>query len=461
MNQKERISPHNIDAEKSVLGSILIDTDSIDIAVSKIPSSDIFYSPKHQIIYEAMLDLFQWKEPIDTVTMCHELSKRRYKETDKDQLQAIGGRVYIVELSQHVVTSSRIEQYIDIVIEMNDYRRIINTSSEIIKNCYSKLSDPISLANTLSINLMKITQKPEDKTFRLLSSYMPKLIDNLEMIQKGQVSRGIKYGYYELDELTGGARNGELIILGGRPKMGKTALMNCIGSNMAENGISVGVFSAETNSAEYTLRTLCTAARLDSKRLNAGKISERDWQEIGEQTVKIENWKYFINDTPNIEINHLYSQAIKLYKENGVQIIFIDYIQKLTCSTKFQFKRDETSYIVTRLKTLAQELQIPVFALSQLNRNNEMRRDPTPKFSDFKDTGQVEQEADLIMAVHRPGLYIKKKGKDENRWKDKAMLIVLGQRNGPVSDIELYFNPIFTRYENLYDSPAEQPELPY
>ncbi len=447
---------NNIEAERAVLGAIIKDPEAIGIVIAIFSSPEYFYEPKHRGIFSAILSLNEIGEPCDITTVSNELYKRKpTKQGYDNRLVEIGGRVYIVDLVEEVASIANLKHHVKIVAEKYEYRKIVDIAESHIKSAVSQEKSPLEISSEMSQQLLPIGRKLDDRRFRKMSHMMPNLVQRIDDVSNNKGDMGIPFGLIDLDSMLGGGHAGDLIVIGGRPSMGKTALMNCLAAIQCENGKKVAIISAETTEEEYSMRTLCTEARIDSRLLKMGKVA--DWDVIRDTAEQIASWDYFVLDTPAIDINSLVSHVTELKKEEDIDIVYIDYIQILTAKGDFYNEVDMFNCIVRKLKILGKTLNIPVVALSQLNRNVENRHDKRPNLSDFKGTGNIEQDADKVVGLYRPELYVGKKKKDEGKHRNLAIAIVLKHRNGPIGDVHLYFNPIFTRFENIR---AEQPDLP-
>lgn len=456
---KELTLPHNQDAEETVLGCILKEPMAYVEVAKTLTDPQMFFSPKCRLIYECMTEMVLSNEAIDIVPLADELSKWECKP-HASALEAIGGRSYLSYLTNDIVSAANIGKYAQIVAEKYQYRKIISLAGELQETAYSQSSLPAALIAEASQKLLRVAEQRDDRFFRKVSSYGDEILEHLQLVTTGKKPTGIPFGFERLDHATAGAQKADFIVIGGRPSQGKTALLDNMAQNQATLGYSVGVFSAETKGSEYSLRTLCTRGHLDSMKLKRGQMSADDWDKLTKAHSEVVRFKYYVDDTAAIDINSLMAKAAKGRDDLGLDIIYIDYIQKLRYPSHFPNKREATNYVVASLKNLAKSLDIPICGLSQLNRNLEMRQYKAPILSDFKESGDIEQEADLILGIWRPEHYIKTKKKGENKYQNLAEVLILKQRNGPLDIVPLYFNKYHTRFENMAaDHQTEYPEV--
>jgi len=431
--------PQSFESEQALLGCIIKDPDVMTAILPIISDHTQMYTPRHQKIFLAAKALHYAKEPIDFTTVAAELDKRK-------ALYEAGNVSYLVELYDATGTTVNATTYAKKIIEKYQYRRLIQTSGEIAQAALDQQYTPQELASMLSQQLITLTSERTSREFKLISDYTGELIQHLDHISTGKKTLGIPSGLSDLDELTGGFQKSEFYCIAGRPSMGKTALLNCIASNMAQLGHKVAVFSAESNAQEYTLRTMCTEARLDSMKLKRGRIE--DWDLINTVVSRMSQWQYWIDDTPSIDINSLVTKATHMVQDKGIECIFVDYIQKLTTAQRTSNRREQVTEFARALKQLSSVLNVPVVCACQLSRAVEQRHNKRPLLSDLGESGDIEREADVVMGLFRPELYIKKKKKDEGKFENYAELTIMKARNGPVGLVDLFFNKVFTRFEN-------------
>ena len=447
--------PHDIQAERAVLGTAMKAPDLMKEVMVELPDKMCFHDIKHKLIYEAMLVLTRHQEQCEIVAVSIELSRR-------GDLKRVGGRNYLVGMVEDIASTANIMSWVRTVREKYQLRSIIGICQEATSSAMSGDLDAEELVGNITPTLVQTTAQVSSKGFRLVSSLVPDVFSRLEAIQKGHLTYGVQSGFRSFDGFTGGFGNGDLIILGGRPRWGKTAFLMNVAENCLIAGHSVGMVSAETNCPEFVTRALCTTAEIDSLEVRTGKISDRDWTKLVKASATLGGWDYYIDDTPEIEINTLCGRAAQLKQESNISILFVDYLTKITTTHKFDSKRLAIDYIVSQLKTLAMTLNIPVVVAAQLNRMIETRgghswRAKTPTLGDFKETGRIEEDADLVLALFRPDLYIAANKKDYTRYENTAKLLGLKQRKGPNFEVSLKFIPEFTRFEEMMYAPELMP----
>lgn len=447
--------PHALDAERAVIGTIMKNPAVMKSVMAGLPEPIYFYEPKHQIIYAAMLVIARHEELPDLVTVVAELQRR-------GKLDKIGGRVYLFEVIEDVASTSHHPQYVTLIQKRYQMRKIICICQEAVNSALSQELEPEELVGHVAPNLVQTVMRVQSRGFRNVGDMVADVLNDLDAIQRGERSHGLHTGFPSIDELIGGFAGGDLIFIGGRPRWGKTAFMMNVAERMLRAGCRVAMVSAETSCPEYITRALCTTGEVDSLLARTGKMSEKDWTRLVNAGSTICNWEYWIDDTPDVEIDTLCARTAELKKDADIDILFVDYLTKLTTARKFDQKRLAVDYTVGQLKTLAQTLDIPVVVASQLNRMIETRggnswRAKRPTLGDFKESGRIEEDADVVMALFRPDLYIGQNAKDRDRWKNTSQIIVLKQRKGPIGEVNLRFLPELTKYEELTYQPDELP----
>jgi len=438
----ERTPPHSQEAEQALLGACLLNGDTLTLSriASAIPVAGVFYMPRHREIYDVIRVLFESKEPVDIITVALELERR-------DLLEKCGGRSYLAELASGAGVNT--DQYLNAVLRKYHQRQLIETCVETISKAYADEDEPEIIADRTAADLMASAKTVERDPVRLISSYLPDLITRIDEVQSKTRKPGIMTGFAKLDQMTVGFQPGELTIIAGRPKNGKTALLNCIATNVAKAGLKVLLFSAEMGGEQFALRSLCAEAGLNSVDLGNGRVVEHDWDAISKTMAEMGAWKYYIDDRASIDITALCAEASRAHSQGACDIVFIDYLQLITSAKRFNSLREMVGHVTLALVGLAKDLNVPVVAASQLSRETEKRRDPRPKLSDLAESGHIERHADNVLGIFRPELYASKKDKDTGRHKGCAELIVLAQRNGPVGTIDLYFEDKYTRFMEL------------
>lgn len=439
----DRVPPQSLDAEMAVLGSMMIDNDCIG-RVIEILEPSCFYRTAHNKIYTAAIELYERNEPVDLITLSEALKK-------KDILDEIGGSYYLTELAEKVPSSANVQHHARIVLEKYLMRKLIEEAASIARECYEAEEDVYDIIDRSEQRIFGLTDKRLRKSFRQLSPIMHEAFDTIEGFheRKGAVT-GIPTGFPKLDELTSGFQDGELIIVAGRPSMGKTAFSLNLARNIAVDAkIPVGFFSLEMSERQLALRLLCAEARVDGHGVRTGHLPEDEWQKLSMCVGVLTEAPIFIDDTPGISVLELRAKARRLKKEENIGIIFLDYLQLMQGPKNAESRQQEISMISRSLKGLAKELDIPVVALSQLSRAVEIRGgERRPMLSDLRESGAIEQDADVVLFVYRPELYMKEEEVKMKQMEGKAEIIIGKQRNGPLGRIHLNFIKRWARFEN-------------
>lgn len=433
------LPPQSLDAEESILSAILVDNDTL-LEVLEILSPEDFYRSAHQKIFFAISELFSRNEPVDLVTLTNILR-------EQDRLEEIGGAAFLANLVDTVPFAVNAQYYAKIVYDKACLRRLIEKSNSIAKRCFEDRGDVDNVIDFAESSIFEISENKIRPAFYPIG----KIIEiNIDLLEERQGNRalvtGVASGFTKLDELTAGFQKSDLIILAGRPGMGKTALALNIAKNAAvDSNIPVAIFSLEMSKEQLSLRMLSSEARIDSSRLRRGFISQDDWIKITDSAGVLSQAPIFIDDSPNITALEIRAKSRRLKMEKDIGLIIIDYLQLMRSRVSAERRDLEISEISRSLKALAKELNIPVVALSQLNRKLEERSDKRPQLSDLRESGALEQDADIVAFIYRDELY----NRDENNPnKGKAELIVAKQRNGPTGFTILTFLDTYTRFEN-------------
>ena len=433
------LPPQSLEAEESILSAILIDNDTL-LDVLEILSPEDFYRSAHQKIFSAISELFSRNEPVDLVTLTNILREH-------DRLEEIGGAAYLANLVDTVPLAVNAQYYAKIVYDKACLRRLIEKSNSIAKRCFEDRGDVDSVIDFAESSIFEISENKIRPTFYPIGKIIESNIDVLEERQGNRaLVTGVASGFTKLDELTAGFQKSDLVILAGRPGMGKTALALNIAKNAAvDANIPVAIFSLEMSKEQLSLRMLSSEARIDSSRLRRGFISQDDWIKITDSAGVLSQAPIFIDDSPNITALEIRAKSRRLKMEKDIGLIIIDYLQLMKSRASAERRDLEISEISRSLKALAKELDLPVVALSQLNRKLEERSDKRPQLADLRESGALEQDADVVAFLYRDELY----NRDENNPnKGKAELIVSKQRNGPTGFTILTFLDTYTRFEN-------------
>ncbi len=435
---KDKIPPHNDEAEIATLGALLLDPESIAVVLRYLRAED-FYRSAHKKIYQAILDLFSRGEAIDLITLTEELKT-------KEVLDSCGGAAYISKLTSEVPTSANVEYYAKIVQGLSIRRRLARIASGIIADSFEESVDPRLIIENAEREIFKINEMQASGSYYMAKEIIPKTI---EAIERGYHTKesytGIPSGYEELDEYTSGFQNSEFIVIGARPSVGKTAFALSIAANMSvRQGRAVGFFTLEMSGMALIQRLLSSEARLSSSKLRSGLLRPADFHSITEAAGRIYEAPLYIEDTPNLKLLDLRALARRMRFQHNVQIIFIDYITLVAAENVELPRHEQIAEISRSFKALARELDIPVVALSQVKRETEGKK---PTLADLRESGSIEQDADVVLFLHRERQI--DRGADESTNEYVTDVIIAKQRNGPIGMLKLAFIPNYTRFESL------------
>jgi replicative DNA helicase len=439
---KLRLPPHSVEAEQSLLGGLMLDQRAWDQVADVVHGEDL-YRADHRLIFGAIAELVGRDQPPDAVTVAEHLQR-------SGQLEAGGGVAYLARLVEDTPSAANIRAYAQIVRERAMLRRLIEIGGDIAASAHS----------TQGLTVEEIVDLAEQRVFEIaeggrrgpgftsLKDILPKTIDRLDMLSHSQSDiTGVSTGFTEMDKMTAGLQRGELIIIAGRPSMGKSTLAVNIAEHAAiGSGIPTGIFSMEMSAEQLSFRMLSSIGRVSQTRLRNGKLSEEDWPRVHSAVSMMSNAPIFIDDGGALTPTEVRSRARRLKREHGLGLIVVDYLQLMSVAGTVENRATELSEISRSLKALAKELDLPVIALSQLNRSVEQRNDKKPVMSDLRESGAIEQDADLIVFIYREEVY----DRDTPR-KGIADIIIGKQRNGPVGEFRLTFLGEFTKFENLVD----------
>lgn len=453
--ERGKIPPQALDLESVVLGAMMIDKKGVDEVID-ILSVEAFYKDAHQHIFEAILDLFENSEPIDLLTVSSRLRKN-------EKLDLVGGDFYLISLTQKVSSSAHIEFHARIILQKYIQRSLIRISNEIIEDAYDEGKDVFDLLDNAESKLYDVTQGNIKKSSESAQNLVIQAKKKIEDIANKEGLSGIPSGYEVLDKLTSGWQPSDLIIVAGRPGMGKTAFTLSMARNIAVGqNVPVAFFSLEMSSVQLITRLISSETGLSSEKLRTGRLQEHEWKQLNIKVKGLEKAPLFIDDTPSLSIFDLRAKARRLKSQHDIQMIIIDYLQLMTGgSSKSSGNREqEISMISRNLKALAKELDVPVIALSQLSRAVETRGgSKRPLLSDLRESGAIEQDADIVSFIYRPEYYKIEEWDDEERTptENQAEFIVAKHRNGGLDNIRLKFVKELGRFENLdnFDSPFE------
>ena len=439
----DKIPPQNLDAEESLISAILLDNTTL-LDILDILSPADFYKSAHQIIFEAVTELFNRGEPIDLVTLADHIKS-------KNQLENIGGAVYLAKLVDTAPVPSNAKNYATIIRDKASLRRLITAASEITTTCFEYSTNVEDAIDYAEKTIFEIAENKSKQSIYPISKIIESNIDTLEARRGNKaIQSGVPTGYRKLDSLTSGFQKSDLIILAARPGMGKTALALNLARNAAVDGdCPTALFSLEMSKEQLSMRLLCAEARLDSARLRDGFFSDEEWLKLVNAADTLSNAPIYIDDSPELSPIEIKTKARRLKREREIGMIIIDYLQLMKPRNSKERRELEISEMSRALKGLAKELDIPIIALSQLNRRLEERHDKRPQLSDLRESGALEQDADLVMFIYRDELY---NTEETNPNKGIAEVHLAKQRNGPVGVAYLAFLDAYTRFEDLaYD----------
>ena len=433
-----RIPPNHPESEKSVLGAMIRSREAALLAIETL-SPDDFYDPVNREVYSAMLSMATASREIDLVTLDEELTRR-------GKLDAIGGAAYLVELSRSVPSAVNVQAYIRIVDEKSTLRKLIAASENILKECYAAEEETQDILESAEKSIYDITMRKGGEQLQPIQPVLLSTFEKIELLVKnnGKIE-GVPTGYTELDDMLTGLHPGELVLVAGRPSMGKTSIgMNFIENAAIRAGKKAAVFSLEMPAEQLAMRMLCTEARVDMQRVRRGQLSDDEWQSLCNAMVSIGPATIYVDATPGITPSGVRSKARRLQLEHGLDVIMIDYLSLMTGVGKFGSRQEEVSSISRSLKALAIELGVPVIALQQLSRAPTGRSNHRPVLSDIRDSGAIEQDADVVMFIHREDYY-----DPETPDKNIAEIIIAKQRNGSLGTVKLGWKGEYTWFMDL------------
>jgi replicative DNA helicase len=441
-----KLPPQHIEAEQSILGGILIENEAIN-RVMEILDADDFYRDAHRRIFNALINLSERDEPADLITLTNELRKI-------DQLDSIGGASYLASLIDSVPTAANIEYYARIVKEKAILRKLIQTSTEIITQSYEDRGDVEGFLDEAERSIFEISEKRVRPSFYPIREIVKQSFTTIEkLFKKKEAVTGVPSGFKELDRMTAGFQPSDLIIIAGRPSMGKTAFCLDVAEYAAiGNKIPVAIFSLEMSKEQLVIRMLCSQANVEGTRLRTGYLNESDWPKLTIAAGNLSDAPIYIDDTAALSALELRAKARRLKSEHGLGMVIVDYLQLMRGRARVESRQQEISEISRSLKALAKELNIPVIAVSQLSRKTEERTGNKPQLSDLRESGAIEQDADLILFIYRDEVYNRS---EDNPNRGKAEVIIGKQRNGPIGKIDLAFLDKFTTFKDLYRGDVE------
>ncbi len=437
MEHLGRIPPHNVEAEQSVLGAMILDKEAI-IVVTEILKSENFYKEAHKEIYEAIIDLYNKDEPVDLVTLSEELTVR-------GTLEALGGVTYLSDLSTSGILTSNAKYYAKIVAEKALLRRLIKASTEIVEKGYDA-EEAEMLLDMAEKSIFDISQNTNKEGFAPIKEVLLETFDKIEELYSSDGAiTGLSTGFVDLDRKTSGLHRSDLVLIAGRPAMGKTAFAINVCHNAAvRSGASVAIFSLEMSKDQLVQRILSAESHIEIHKIKNGQLSEDEWPKLASAMGPLSQAKIFIDDTPGINVMEMKAKCRRLKMEHGLDLVMIDYLQLMESHIKSDSRQQEISAISRALKILAREMDCPVIALSQLSRAPELRADHRPILSDLRDSGAIEQDADIAMFLYRDEYY-----HPDSEMKNMGEVIIAKHRSGSTGTVELAWLGQFTKFVNL------------
>ncbi|MDN4592575.1 replicative DNA helicase [Polycladomyces subterraneus] len=433
----DRLPPHNLEAEQAVLGAILIDPSSLVTVTERLRPED-FYRQGHQRLFQVMIELSERGEPLDLVTITSELQDRKL-------LEEVGGVSYLAELAEVVPTSANVEYYARIVEEKAILRRLIRTATQIASAGYSGGAEVAEILDEAEKQILDISQRRHRNGFVPIRDILIETYEHIEKLhyKKGELT-GIPTGYTDLDRMTSGLQPSDLIIIAARPSMGKTAFALNLAQNVAiRSKLPVAIFNLEMSAPQLVMRMLAAEGNIDAQAFRTGNLTEEDWEKLTMAISTLSEAPIFIDDTPGVTVFDIRSKLRRLQAEHGLGLVLIDYLQ-LISGRGGESRQQEISEISRSLKLMARELNVPVIALSQLSRAVEQRQDKRPMLSDLRESGSIEQDADVVAFLYRDDYY------NEDSEKKNILEVIIGkQRNGPVGKVELLFLKNYNKFLSL------------
>lgn len=433
-----RVPPQDLEAERAVLGAMLMSKEAIAAAVETVRGAD-FYQPRHELIFDTMIDLYGRGDPCDVVTTAAELERR-------GELERSGGKTYLIDLLGAVTVTANASYYAQIVADKATLRRLVEASIRIAQMGYEGQGDIADIVDSAQQTLYEVSERKTSEDYRPLSELFEDAFDEMEAIEaRGDAMAGIPTGFTDLDELTNGFQKGQMIIVAARPAMGKSTLaLDFARAAAIKNNHTTAVFSLEMSSNEIMMRLLSAEAGIELSRMRGGRLSEEDWQRIVDKTTQISSAKLFIDDSPNLTMMEIRAKARRMKQKHDLELVVIDYLQLMTSGKRVESRQLEVSEFSRQIKLLAKELEVPVIALSQLNRGPEQRTDKKPMMSDLRESGSLEQDADVVILLHRDDVYNK-----ESPRAGEADIIVAKHRNGPTRTVPVVFQGHYSRFVDM------------
>ena len=446
-----RMPPQAVEVEQAVLGAMMLEQRAIVRAVEILDESCFYHAP-HSRIFAAVIELFERGTAVDQLTLTEELKRR-------GQLDDVGGVVYLAKLGSEVATTANIDFHARIVLEKALSRKLIETSSEVIERAYAADEDVQTLIDNAEQKLFTLSENQIGEGFEPLEKVMGETIEHLETVQARQGAvLGVDTGFPDLNDQMSGFQKGDLIILAARPSVGKTAFALTLARNAAvDAGVGMAIFSLEMSKMQLAQRLLSVETKVDLHKLRTGRLSDEDWMNLTHNIERLARAPIYIDDTPGLSVLEARAKARRLQREHGVGMVIIDYLQLMSGHIRTQSREQEISHISRGLKAMAKELDVPVLALSQLSRAVESRTDRRPQLSDLRESGSLEQDADVVMFIYRPEVYDLKSAEGESL-EGIAEIIIGKQRNGPVGSVNLAWNKESATFEKMAPGWRTEPE---
>lgn len=444
-----KIPPNAVDFEKLIIGTFLIDKKGLDHSIDLL-TPEVFYDPRHQTIFASILKLYESSNPVDLITVIQELKK-------DEKLNQAGGDHYIIELTMGVSSSAHIEHYTRVILEKYILRSLINVSANVIDSSYKESTDVFELLDKAEQSFFEITNGTIKKRFDTANSLVKKAIDTIKSLKDKEGISGIPSGFSAIDKETGGWQNSDLIIIAARPAMGKTAFILSMARNIAvQYKIPMALFSLEMASVQLITRMIASETGISSEKLRKGTLSDEEWEKLFNNLSELENAPLYIDETPSLSIFDFRAKARRLVMQHDVKIIMVDYLQLMTANQgKIGGNREQEIATISRsLKAIAKELNIPIIALSQLSRTVETRPGKRPQLSDLRESGAIEQDADIVSFIFRPEYYKITTWDNDNEGietstENQAELIIAKHRNGATADVRLSFFKNIAKFADL------------
>ena len=438
MAELMKTPPHNLESEQCVIGSIIVEEQTL-VPVAEILDREDFYIDAHKVIYDSMIELGNERKPIDMITLTNKLKEKGY-------LDQVGGVTYLTSITNMIPTTSNVKVYAEIVKKNSTLRKLIKASNDIISMGYEASDSLDDILNVAEKKIFDISQDRMSQDFKPISEVLTSVTAMIEEVySKGSDITGLDTGFIDLNKKLGGFHKSDLILIAARPGMGKTAFaLNLVANVTIRSKSSVAVFSLEMSKEQLVQRLLSSQSNVALDNINKGKIADDEWKKLTDAMTVLSSSDIFIDDTPGIKVSEIRSKCRKLKMEKGLDMIMIDYLQLMEADGRADNRQQEVSKISRSLKILAKEMNCPVIALSQLSRNTESGKDHMPKLSDLRDSGAIEQDADIVMFIYRDEYYTKM----ETKKKDLAEIIIAKNRHGEISNIELVWIGKIQKFSN-------------